>query len=175
MSSQFSTASSSLSEAHTSEISKLYVEGMVAGIVGAVTIAVWFLLWDTVQGRPLYTPSVLGTALFGRGEALSSPNGIEVSLEMTLMYTWVHGLVFAVLGGIVSRLLGVAERNPDLGFGIVLLFVVLQFGFIAGAVVFVGSGLSVLSWPAVLFGNILASTTMAGYLWRQHPNLDIRP
>ena len=31
---------------------------------GAATIAIWFAVLDVVSGRPLYTPTVLGTALF---------------------------------------------------------------------------------------------------------------
>jgi len=173
MATQFGTTSSSISESYTSENSKLYAEGIVAGIVGAATIAIWLLIWDTLHGRPLYTPTVLGTALFGRGP--SSYESIRVSLEMTLMYTWVHGLVFAVIGGIASRLLGLAEQNPNLGFGILLLFVVLEFGFLGSASLFLQPVLHAIAWPSFLFGNLLAATTMAGYLWHQHPNLIIRP
>ncbi len=172
---QSGTMRSSLSETYTSDISKLYLEGMVAGIIGAATIVIWLLIWDTINGQPLYTLSVLGTALFGRGEGFSSPESIRVSLEMTLMLTWVHGLVFAVIGGIASRLLRVAEQNPDLGFGIVLLFVVLEVGFVGATFLLVEPVLQALAWPAILFGNLLAATAMAGYLWHQHPNLTIRP
>lgn len=172
---QIGTMRSSESETYTSDISKLYLEGIVAGTIGAATIAILLLIWDTINGQPLFTPSVLGTALFGRGEGLSSPESIRVSLEMTLMYTWVHGLVFAVIGGIASRLLGFAEQNPDLGFGIVLLLVVLEFGFLGAAFFLVEPVLQALAWPVILFANLLAATAMAGYLWHQHPNLTIRP
>ena len=57
------------------------------------------------------------------------------SLEMTLMYTWVHFLVFCLIGGIASRLLDIAEENVNAGFGIVLLFVFFEFGFIGAALV----------------------------------------
>ena len=63
---------------------------------------------------------------------------------MVLLYTCVRGLVFADAGGVASRLLQLAERNPDLGFGILL-------------------------------RNLLAAAVMAGYFWRRHPNLKIRP
>ena len=48
-----------------------------------------------------------------------------------------HGLIFIVIGGIASRLLGVAEHNPNVGFGILLLFVVFEFGFVAVNLAFV--------------------------------------
>lgn len=158
-----------------SEISRLYLDGIVAGVIGAATIAIWFLFLDTINGRPLYTPNVLGTALFRRGEGLASLDSLPISFEMVLMYTWVHGLMFAVIGGVVSRLLQLAERNPNLGFGILLLFVVFEFGFLMVATLFEERILRALSWPAILLGNLLAAVAMAGYFWRRHPNLRISP
>ena len=32
-------------------------EGPLAGTAGAVTVAAWFLLLDTIAGHPFYTPS----------------------------------------------------------------------------------------------------------------------
>jgi len=159
----------------TSEIPKLYLEGIVAGVIGAATIAIWFLILDTINGRPLYTPTVLGTALFRRGEGLASPESLPISFEMVLLYTWVHGLVFAVIGGVASRLLQLAERNPNLGFGILLLFVVFEFGFLAVATLVEGQILQALYWQAILLGNLLGAAAMAGYFWRRHPNLKILP
>ncbi len=91
------------------------------------------------------------------------------------MFTWVHGMVFAVIGGSVSYLLRLIEKNADLGFGILLLFVVLEFGFIVAAFIFAEPILHALAWPAVLIGNLLATAGMAGYFWLHHPNLMIRP
>ena len=92
-----------------------------------------------------------------------------------MLYTWVHGLVFAVIGGVASRLLELAERNPNLGFGILLLFVVFEFGFLSVATLVEGRILQALAWQAILLGNLLAVAAMAGYFWRRHPNLKIRP
>ena len=170
-----SAMNSVLPESDASEMSKLYLEGIVAGVIGAAMIAIWFLILDTINGRPLYTPTVLGTALFRRGEGFASPERLPISFEMVLMYTWVHGLIFAIIGGVASRLLHVAERNPNLGFGILLLFVVFEFGFLAVATLVEGRILQALGWPAILLGNLLAAAAMAGYFWRRHPHLKIRP
>ncbi len=157
------------------EISKMYQEGIVAGVIGAATIAIWFLILDTISGRPLYTPNVLGTALFRRGEMLATPESLPISFEMVLMYTWIHGLIFAFLGGLASRLLRLAERNPNYGFGILLLFVVFEFGFLMITTLVEERILRALSWQSILFGNLLAAAAMAGYFWRKHPHLEIRP
>ncbi len=169
------TSPVALSGSSAAEIAKLYKEGIVAGIVAAATIAIWFLIVDTLNGRPLYTPTVLGTALFQRGEGLISPESLPVSLGIVLMFTWVHGLAFIIIGGIASRLLGIAEQNPNLGFGILLLFVVFEFGFLAVNLVFAEAVLHALVWQTILVGNLLAAAAMSSYLWHQHLDLTIRP
>jgi hypothetical protein len=156
-------------------ISGLYEQGIVAGILGAATIAVWFFLVDIFNGRPFYTPNVLGTALFRGGAGLDRPQDLPISLEMVLVYTWVHGLVFCAIGGLVSKLLDLAERNLHAGFGILLLFVIFEFGFVGAALIFAEPILRALAWPSVLVGNLLAAIVMAVYFWRHHPRMKISP
>ena len=157
------------------DTSRLYQEGIVAGILGAATVAVWFLIVDTMNGRPLYTPTVLGTALFHRGAELAALHTLPASLEMVLMFTWVHGLAFAAIGGLASRLLGMAERNPSIGFGVLLLFVVFEAGFTVAVMVFAAPVLRALTWPTVLVANVLAAIVMGGYFRLRHPTLSVSP
>ena len=152
--------------------SRVYQEGIVASVIGAATVAIWFLVIDTIAGRPLSTPTLLGAALFHRGAAVAVPT---FSLEMVLMFTWVHGLVFVLLGGIAAWLLAQAERHPSFGFGVLMLFVIFQFGFMVAAMVFARPILVALGWPAILGANLLAAATMAAYFFRRHPSLEVRP
>ena len=154
---------------------RVYQDGIVAGILAAVAVAVWFLVVDALHGRPLYTPTVLGTVLFGRGAALGSLDTLPVSVDMVLMFTWVHGLAFAAIGGVASRLLGMAEQDPNIGFGVLLLFVVFEFGFTVTAMLFAAPVLKALTWPAVLVANLLAAAAMGGYFWLRHPTLRVSP
>ena len=62
-----------------------YLDGLIAGIIGAAVIAIWLLFIDTVSGLPFYAPTVLGTGLFLGPEALSSTKGVQFSLKLTLM------------------------------------------------------------------------------------------
>jgi hypothetical protein len=157
------------------ERSKLYEEGIVAGLIGAAAIAAWFLILDTIEGRPFYTPTVSGTALFRGGAGLTSPKSLPPSFEMVLWFTWVHGLVFIVIGGLAAWLLQLAERDPNIGFGILLFFAIFEFGFIGVSLVFAQEVLQALPWPAILVGNLVAAAAMAWYFWRRHPHLTIRP
>jgi len=162
-------------EAHIAAKSDPYAQGILAGTIGAATIALWFLILDTIRGRPFYTPSVLGTALFRPGAPLPPPESLGVSFELVLVYTWVHWLVFCVIGLAASLLLRAAERNPDLGFGIVLLFAVFEFGFLVAAMLFAEAILRAIAWQEILLGNLVAAAAMAAYFWRRHPGLLIRP
>jgi hypothetical protein len=156
------------------DAARIYQEGIVAGVLGAGVIALWFFVLDLVNGRPLYTPTVLGTALFHRG-GLSTFETLPASMEMVLMFTWVHGLAFAAIGGLVSRLLAAAERHPNLGFGILLLFVIFEAGFTVAAMLFAAPILKALTWPAILVANLLAAAAMGVYFWFRHPALRVNP
>ncbi len=175
MTSQLDAPTAPLAERQLSETTNVYTEGIVAGVIGAATVAIWFLILDTIQGRPLYTPTVLGTAFFHQGAGLAAPGNIPISLELTLVYTWVHGMVFCAIGVIAAKLLALAETNPDLGFGILLLGVVFEVGFLVVAMFFGEAILGRLAWESILIGNTLAAAAMAAYFWRRHPDLIIRP
>jgi len=145
-----------------------YQEGIVAGLLGAVVIAVWFFILDLATGRAFYTPSVLGTLLFRHGQTLDLAS-VRPSVEMVLMFTWVHALVFMILGAAAAQLIRLAERNPHFGFGMLLFFVFFEFGFLAAAMILAQPVLQVMTWPAILIGNVLAFAVMAFYLGRHHP------
>lgn len=172
----------------------LYLEGVIAGIVGAATIAIWFLIMDTVNGRPLYTPTVLATALFKNGQGPASPETKTTWQEERLealaggeepastespktdfvtlgLFTIIHGLSFIIIGVIISRLLAVAELHQYIGLAILVLFVVLEFGFLATNMAFIDREQRALAWQSVLIGNLLAAAAMIGYFQRRHPSL----
>jgi hypothetical protein len=110
----------------------LLKDGLMAGIVGAITVALWFLIVDTIADRPLHTPTLLGMAFFQPGENLTSPTDLTVSLDVVFKYSVFHWVAFAVMGVLASVCLRLAAHEPHLGFGILLffvLFVVFEFGF----------------------------------------------
>jgi hypothetical protein len=153
----------------------VYLEGIRAGLVGASIIALWFLIVDTIAGRPLYTPTVLGAALFHGGARFAAGQAVTPSLELVAGFTWVHYLIFMLIGVGAARLMALAERNPNLGFGIVLFFAVFEFGFLLASMIFAQDMLLRLAWPAVVVGNLLAAAGMSWVLWRAHRQLAIEP
>jgi hypothetical protein len=168
-------ASPPVAGSESSPTAAVYAEGLFAGVIGAATIAAWFLVLDSLRGQPFLTPTVLGTALFRGGAGLESPATLPVDFEMVLSFTWVHVLAFLLVGVAAARLIALAERDPSFGFGIVLLFVVFEFGFVLACMVFAEPVLRALTWREVLVGNLLAAAAMTTVFWRRHPRLAISP
>ena len=156
-----------------SETGLICLDGIIAGLIGAAIIAIWFLFMDTVTRLPLYTPTVLGEGLLLKEQSLASNSGELVSLKLTLMYSGVHGLVFMVLGVIAAYLLLLSKRKLHLGIVLIAFFAVLEVGFVGSAFVVAKPVLDELAWPIVLTGNFLAAAGMASYLSLRRPATNV--
>jgi len=154
---------------------KLSQEGMMAGTWGAATMTLWFLLLNLLAGHPLSTPHRLGTALFHGGGGLLPSAPVAVSLGLVGAFTALYWLVFALMGALASWLLARAEHNPNLGFGVLLGFVLFTGGFVGGAMMVAEPVLQAHAWPSVLLGHLVALGAMGGSLWRRHAQMVIYP
>lgn len=143
-------------------------EGVVAGVVGAVAVAAWFLIVDGAQGRPFFTPAALGSALF---LGVSDLGMVEVTFLTVGGYTVFHFLAFVVVGMLASAIAGQAEKTPALLLGAMLLFVTFE-AFVMGLLAVVAEFLlGPLAWWSIAIGNLFAVIAMGYYLWRKHPKL----
>lgn len=143
-------------------------EGLVAGVVGAAAVAVWFLVVDSALGRPLFTPGALGSALFLGATDLEA---VRITVWTVLGYTLVHLLAFATLGLVAAAIVWEAERTPALILGALLLFVAFEAFFLGLLAVVAEFLLGPMAWWTIAVGNLLAVVAMGYYLWRQHPAL----
>lgn len=143
-------------------------EGVVAGLIGAAAVAVWFLIFDVVRAEMFFTPGALGSALFLGVNDLAE---VQVNALTVVGYTAAHVGAFAVAGLVAAAIVVQAERTPPLLLGALLLFVAFEAFFIGGMAIAAEWLLGALAWWTVAIGNLVATLAMAAYLWRMHPDL----
>jgi hypothetical protein len=146
-------------------------EGIVAGIIGAAVVAVWFLAFDIARGKPLLTPSLLGAAVF---YGVNTPIGLNISIGAILGYTLVHGLAFIAFGLVAATVINFAEREPSLIIAVVIVFAAFEMFFLGVVGALGRSVLGALVWWSILVGNLLAAVAMLIYFLKQHPSLPRR-
>lgn len=150
------------------DVQRIVREGFIAGMIGAAAIALWFLVIDTVAGRPFFTPSMLGSALFWREMDTSS---MQVVFARVVAYTMVHVVSFMIVGMLAAALAGAVEKAPATLFLVIVFFAVFEFGFYVVVALIAQPILGALAWWNVAIGNGLAGIGMGYYLWRSHPKL----
>jgi hypothetical protein len=143
-------------------------EGLIAGLLGAVAVMIWFLVLDLVRQPMFFTPGALGSALFfgARGTA-----EVQITVETVLGYTGIHLVAFMAVGMIASMMTEAARREPPLLLGMVLFFVTLEVLFIGLLAIVATWLLDSIQWWMVVVGNLIAAVVMGGYLMHEHPEL----
>lgn len=144
-------------------------EGLVAGLIGYVTVVALFGAVNLAAGDPLFhTATLLGSALFfgarGVGEVVAGPGPI-------IAYNGVHILVSLVIGLGAAWLIFQTEKNHPLWF---VVFFVFLAGFIYSVAlmgVLVAEAVGLLSWPMIVAANVAAGITVGAYLWWRHSRL----
>lgn len=140
-------------------------EGIVAGLLGAAVVAVWFLLYDLAAGMPLRTPALMGAAVF---HGLRDPNAVVVTLPLVLQYTVLHGAAFIGFGCAAAGLLALADREPRLLFGFVMLFCCFEVFVLAMIATLAEWLFETLAWWTILTGNLLAALVMLWFFFGHH-------
>ena len=143
-------------------------DGIVAGILGATAVALWFFGVDMLTGHPFATPAALGRGLVG----ILGPHGSEGTAVFVVVYTIFHYLAFIVAGLLVAVIVHFAQREPTVLAGAMMLFVAFEIGFYGlSAALRESPGLGSIGGWLVATSNLLAALVMGGYLWRTHPEL----
>lgn len=147
---------------------RIVFEGFVSGLIGAGAVALWFLIVDTLNGQPFFTPAMLGAAVF---EGLRDPSLVQVSFPPVIMYSMLHVVAFLAVGAVAAILVAEAEEFPSMLWPLIVLFVVFEFGFYIVVATLLTPLLAALAWVNVAIGNLLAAVGMGIFLWRAHPRL----
>jgi len=137
----------------------LIADGVVGGVLAGLVVAVWFLVVDSLAGRPFHTPAALASAL--TRQAVGPP-----TFRLVAAYSVVHFGVFAVLGVAMAGTIAALRTPPRLLFGVLFGLVAQELAFYAGLLLSDASRLAVVPWPHVVAANVLSGFVLMGYLHR---------
>jgi len=146
-------------------------EGVTAGLVGAVVVALWFMGYDLASGNSFHTPAILGAMVF---QNASVTDGIKATLPLVLGYTILHFFAFVAFGVALAILLAASEWEPFMALGAMLLLAVFEVFFVGFVSLVDQSALEVLGWWKIVAGNILALIAMTTYFIRSHRGLGVK-
>ncbi len=146
-------------------------EGITAGLVGGIVVAIWFMAYDLASGNSFHTPTILGAMVF-RSAGVS--DGIQATLPLVLGYSILHFFAFVMFGLALAILLAASEWEPFMVLGALLLLAVFEVFFVGFVSLIDQSALEVLGWWKIVAGNILALIAMATYFIRGHRGLGVK-
>jgi len=147
------------------------IDGVTTGMVGALTVAGWFLLLDLDRGQPFATPALLAATLL---HGVADTRLVQVTPRLVFEYSVVHFTAFVLFGLAAAWLISAAEREPQLAAGMLALFVCFEFFFLLLVGVASQALLEQLVWWRIVMANILATGAMFAMLSWRHPALSAR-
>ena len=140
-------------------------EGVIAGLIGAALVAVWFLIYDAAMGRPFRTPSLLGAATF---QGVTDPSTVPTAAHLIVQYTVLHGVVFALIGVLIAYLIVSAQRAPSRVLTLFIALMCFEVFFLAVVTWLAHPVLGELAWWTILAANALAAGGMLIYFFVGH-------
>lgn len=144
-------------------------QGALTGILGAVVVAVWFLVIDVVSGQPFRTPAALGSLLLFGGA--NPADTFDVTFGVVAAYTVVHVLAFVLAGTMFVAIAEQIERTPSMLLLAGMTAIVLEGVVVAVLALGAEWVLGALGVWTILVANVLAVAAMGGYVWNTHPML----
>lgn len=138
-------------------------QGLVAGLIGYVTVAGFFVILNLVSGRPaLYTAGVLGAPLVGTDPAATEAAAV-------IAFNGLHMIASMVMGMIAALLVFETELHPRAWFAFFFIAVAgFLFTSVVGGVV-ASEMANAAPWWAVIVANLLAAGLSIRYLLSRHP------
>jgi len=140
--------------------------GLVAGGVGAATVALWLFAVDISKGVPFHTPAALGSAIL-----LGATDGSDVQVNLGVMsaYTVLHLVAFMMVG-IMFSWLGSRARDASQIWKQGLVLIVILEGLFFGSVAMVsGWVVEEVGWWVLVVANVLAIASMVWWLRKVGP------
>src|SRR2546430_13055078 len=132
------------------QLTRILREGFVAGCLGAAAVALWFLIVDTINGRPFFTPAMLGSAVFW---GVHDPSQVVIEYSRIIGYTMIHVSAFIVVGVVAAAPAAQVEVGPPALYLPRGVFPGFGFGFFRTVAVLAQPLLGSLAWWNEAIGN----------------------
>lgn len=143
-------------------------DGVVAGTLGGAIVALWYLLCDTIGGRPFHTPALLGAIFFNglRGHDVGA-----ATLAPVLSFTLLHFAAFIAFGLASALVIAAAEREPLLVLGALMVYGCYEVSFLSFVAVLDASALGAIGLWKIAAANAITLVTVFGYFQYRHPQI----
>lgn len=143
--------------------------GLFAGLIGYITIVVFFAVLNLIGGRsPFYTAALFGSALFF---GLRDAAQLQITPAAVLTFNMVHALVMLAVGFVASWLVAKSEKYPLSQYAVLVALIFVGFHLFAAVALFAMPLLGALGWVQIVVASVAAATAMGWYLLRIHPAL----
>ena len=141
-------------------------DSVCAGTLGGCAVALFFLVVDVLDGRPLFTPAMLGDAML-RGVAVEA--GLQDRIYAIAYFSLVHITAFVALGAALTWLVHEVELHSQHPAVVLLvIFLILELGFFLATPLLLPGVIRTLGVARVFGANLLAAGTMALYFVLRH-------
>ncbi len=155
-----------MSQDHATKLNDFLYDSVYSAAFGAAAVAVFFLISDLLQGQPLFTPSLMGSALF---LGLEPASVVTVHLGVIGLFSLVHFAAFFALGATTSWAIQLEPRLPARSMLLAIaLFASLEGGVLLFDALFAPGILAAIGHGEVLVSNVLAASTMSLFLRHAH-------
>jgi len=141
-------------------------DGVLAGIVGAAVVAVWFLILDAARDQIFFTPSLIGSVLF-LGKTVNDVT--QVNGLIVFAYTGLHGVLSLFAGVAVAFMVYEFEENPQFGILLLLLFLLFESILFSFEAAIFPTLMGAIGTLAVASANLFSAAAMFWFVLRRHP------
>jgi len=143
-----------------------WTDGILVGLVAAVISTLILLLAGAVTGRGLHILANAGVT------ALPSIVRTEIGVSASLSYLLSHTLLYMLAGVVALALAGLVDRVPPLVTGVVLVIIIIEFGFLVltteGQVI---GRVDQATWRSMLIAHAVGDIVLVLGIVRAHPSL----
>jgi hypothetical protein len=143
-----------------------WTDGVLGGLVAAIISTLVLLLLGALSGRGLHILGDVGMA------ALPAIVRAATGVSASLSYLLSHTLLYMLAGVVFLALAGLTDRLPPLVTGLVLVIIIIEFGFLQFTTESQAGGrLDEVTWRSLLIAHAVGDVVLALGIVRAHPSL----